>query len=280
MPEGPEVETVRRDLERLVVGSHIVSVRATGRRSVRRYGDGPEALAAFEADVAGMSITGTGRLGKYVWLQVELDGIASALMIHLRMSGQVRFHQPNDPLAAHTHIVFCLDSGAELRFVDPRTFGEVWCTDDPIRGLSHIGPDAVVAAGESKQFVIALRARKSPTKAVLLDQGFVAGIGNIYSDEICFAAKVRPTRRASDLTKPQAMRIAEQTIAVLTQAIEGRGSSLRDRQYVDLLGEGGNASANHFVYDRMGQPCFRCGRVIERTKIAGRSSYFCRICQK
>jgi formamidopyrimidine-DNA glycosylase len=280
MPEGPEVETVRRDLHRMVVGSTIDLVRATGRRSVRRYGDGPAALAAFEADVAGLAIVGTGRLGKYVWLEVSRGGAQSALMIHLRMSGQVRWHQSADPLAPHTHIALVLDSGAELRFVDPRTFGEIWRTDDPRADLSHIGPDAVEAALDADAFVGALRARRSPTKAVLLDQGFVAGIGNIYSDEICFRAGVRSTRRANSLTKPQARRIAEQTIVVLNEAIERRGSSLRDRQYVDLLGESGGASSGHYVYDRLGLPCLVCGRAIERTKISGRSSYFCRFCQR
>jgi formamidopyrimidine-DNA glycosylase len=305
MPEGPEVETVRRDLEKLVVGSTITAVRATGRRSVRRYGDGPSALAAFESDVTGLRIVGTGRLGKYVWLQVDRgpesgppgqespaqespaqespaqeSPVISALVIHLRMSGQVRWHVPSDELALHTHIVMVLDNGHELRFVDPRTFGEVWRTDDPIRELAHIGPDAVIAATDARTFSAALRARRSPTKAVLLDQGFVAGIGNIYSDEICFAAGVRPTKRANELTKPQAARIATHTQAVLTNAIERRGSSLKDRQYVDLLGEGGLASAAHHVYDRLGQPCLICGTSIERTKIAGRSSYFCRKCQR
>jgi formamidopyrimidine-DNA glycosylase len=280
MPEGPEVETVRRDLERLAVGSTIDRVRATGRRSVRRYGDGPAALAAFEADVAGLSIVGTGRLGKYVWLQVSRGNAVSALIIHLRMSGQVRWHQPSDALAPHTHIVLMLDSGAELRFVDPRTFGEVWRTDNPRAELSHIGPDAVEAALDAEAFVAALRQRRSPTKAVLLDQGFVAGIGNIYSDEICFRAGIRSTRRADTLTKPQARRIAEQTVMVLSEAIERRGSSLRDQQYVDLLGFGGAASSGHCVYDRLGQPCLVCGRSIERTKVAGRSSYFCRSCQR
>lgn len=309
MPEGPEVETVRRDLEKLVVGSTITAVRATGRRSVRRYGGGPSALAAFESDVTGLRIIGTGRLGKYVWLQVERtlhSGISfqespaqesraqesraqeslaqespvSALVIHLRMSGQVRWHVPSDELAPHTHIVMSLDNGYELRFVDPRTFGEVWRTEDPIRELVHIGPDAVIAATDALTFSTALRARRSPTKAVLLDQGFVAGIGNIYSDEICFAARVRPTKRANELTKPQAVRIAVHTVSVLTDAITRRGSSLRDRQYVDLLGEGGLAAAAHHVYDRLGMPCHVCSHAIERTKIAGRSSYFCRTCQR
>ncbi len=280
MPEGPEVETVRRDLQRLVVGSRITSVHATGRRSVRRYGDGGAALAAFEADVTGLDIVGTGRLGKYVWLQVSRDGKPSALIIHLRMSGQVRWHHRGDVVVPHTHVVLGLDSDAELRFVDPRTFGEMWRVDDPHTDLSHIGPDAVEAALDIDSFVSSLRARRSPTKAVLLDQGFVAGIGNIYSDEICFRAGIRSTRRSDTLTKPQARRIAEQTVVVLNEAIERRGSSLRDRQYVDLLGEGGGASSGHYVYDRLGLPCLVCNRVIERTKIAGRSSYFCRSCQR
>ncbi len=279
MPEGPEVETVRRDLERLVVGRTIHSVRATGRRSVRRYGDGPLALTAFENDVAGMSIVGTGRLGKYVWLQVKRRNTTSALIVHLRMSGQLRFHQTNDELAPHTHVVLSLGDD-ELRFVDPRTFGELWRCDDPLTELAHIGPDAVEFARDAATFGASLRKKRSPTKAVLLDQSFAAGIGNIYSDEICFRARIRPTRRADSLTWPQARRVAEHTASVLTEAIEGRGSSLRDQQYVDLLGVVGNASRTHAVYDRLGQPCVVCGRAIQRTKVAGRSSYFCQRCQR
>jgi formamidopyrimidine-DNA glycosylase len=276
MPEGPEVETVRRGLHDFVVGRTIVKATATGRRSVRRYGDGPRALAAFAADVTGLYVHGTSRRGKYLWL----DTNRGALLVHLRMSGQVLLHGPDDPVALHTHVVLDLDDRTQIRFVDPRTFGEVWRTDDPVRELSHIGPDAVDGAANESWFVERLRSRRSPVKSVLLDQGFVAGIGNIYSDEILHRAGIKPTRKADTVTRPKAKLIAAHTISVLNQAIELGGSSLRDAQYVDVHGAAGAGSSMHRVYDRVREGCGSCGGPVRRTVIGGRSAHWCPSCQR
>ncbi len=276
MPEGPEVETVRRGLHDRVVGRVIVASHATGRRSVRRYGDGPGALLAFDDDVQGLRITGTGRRGKYLWLTTD----RGALMVHLRMSGQVLLHIPADPVALHTHVVLDLDDGAQIRFVDPRTFGEMWRTDDPDVELGHIGPDASSGAADEKWFIDRLRQRRSPVKAVLLDQRFVAGIGNIYSDEILHLAGVRPGRRADSVSRPQCRLIARFTIEVLDSAIAKGGSSLRDGQYVDVDGKAGNAAASHRVYARVAAGCGTCGGQVTRTVIGGRSAHWCARCQR
>jgi formamidopyrimidine-DNA glycosylase len=276
VPEGPEVETVRRTLHPSVVNRRIVKATATGRRSVRRYGEGPVALAAFESDVTGLNITGTQRRGKYLWMTTD----RGALVVHLRMSGQVLVCAPTDPGVVHTHIMLDLDDGAQVRFVDPRTFGEMWRTDDPIAELAHVGPDAVEGAADEAWFVDRLRTRRSPVKSVLLDQGFVSGIGNIYSDEICHRSGIRPTRLANTITKPKARLIAANTIDILNEAIALGGSSLRDGQYVDAHGVAGEASANHRVYDQLKAGCGTCGGPIKRQVIGGRSSYFCVACQK
>jgi formamidopyrimidine-DNA glycosylase len=276
VPEGPEVETVRRGLHAAVTGRRIVAATATGLRSVRRYGDGPAALEAFNNDVTGLRITGTDRLGKYLWLTTD----RGALVVHLRMSGQLLLSTPTDPTAKHTHIVCHLDDGSQLRFVDPRTFGEVWRTDDPAIELAHIGPDASSGAADTFWFVATLRTRKSPVKSVLLDQGFVAGIGNIYSDEILHRSGIRPARRADSISKSKAALIAQHTIEVLAEAIALGGSSLRDGQYVDVHGNAGEASAMHKVYDRVNAGCGTCGGVVKRMVIGGRSSYSCARCQK
>lgn len=276
MPEGPEVETVRRGLHDRVVGRTVTSALATGRRSVRRYGDGPAALVAFNADVTGLHITGTGRRGKYLWLTSD----RGELMVHLRMSGQVLLHAKSDPIAPHTHVQLVLDDGQQIRFVDPRTFGEMWRTDDVDAELGHVGPDASMGAADVDWFVERLRQRRSPVKSVLLDQGFVAGIGNIYSDEILHLAGVRPTRSANTVTRPQARRIAAFTIEVLEEAIVLGGSSLRDGQYVDVNGNSGSASQTHRVYDRVKQGCGTCGGPVTRTVIGGRSAHWCRLCQR
>jgi formamidopyrimidine-DNA glycosylase len=276
MPEGPEVETVRRTLHPSVVDRRIVRAVATGRRSVRRYGDGPDALVAFNTDVTGLRITGTQRRGKYLWLTTD----RGAIVVHLRMSGQVLVCAPTDPVVLHTHITLDLDDGAQVRFVDPRTFGEMWRADDALIELAHVGPDAVEGAADVDWFVDRLRARRAPVKSVLLDQGFVSGIGNIYSDEICHRAGIRPTRLANTITKPKAKLIAAHTIEILEAAIALGGSSLRDGQYVDALGNAGSASATHRVYDRLKQGCGSCGGPIKRTVIGGRSSHYCPACQK
>ncbi len=276
MPEGPEVETVRRGLHDAVLGRTIVEATATGRRSVRRYGDGPAALRAFNDDVTGLHITGTNRLGKYLWLTTD----RGALVVHLRMSGQLLISAPTDDLAAHTHVMLQLDNGSQLRFVDPRTFGEMWRTDDPAIELSHIGPDASEGATNTAWFVRTLRTRRSPVKSVLLDQGFVAGIGNIYSDEILHRAGIRPSRRADSITKPKAALIAQHTIAVLDEAIALGGSSLRDGQYVDVHGQAGDGASMHRVYDRVNAGCGTCGGTVKRVVIGGRSSYSCAQCQR
>jgi len=281
MPELPEVETVRRDLERLVVGRTVVQARATGRRSVRRYGDGPAALAAFDADVEGTRFTGTGRLGKYLVLHgTRAEDVLSALIIHLRMSGQLIHARPSDPLVVHTHVRLTLDDGHELRFVDPRTFGEMWTNPAALPDLGHLGPDALELAAEPRRFTELLRSRRTMVKALLMDQGVVAGIGNIYSDEILHRARVRPDRRGVDLSRPAARRIADITGEVLHAAVDLRGSSLSDAQYVDLAGLPGRAAQLHLVYDREHLPCASCGRPVVRIRFGGRSSYFCRHCQR
>ena len=281
MPELPEVETVRQDLQRLVVGRTVVSAVATGRRSVRRYGDGPAALGAFVADVGALQFTGTRRHGKYLVVDcTRADGTVVAMVIHLRMSGQLIHAAPGRALAPHTHVRLLLDDGYELRFVDPRTFGEMWVTGPALPDLDHLGPDAIGWSADVAVAAASLRSRRTMIKALLMDQGFVAGIGNIYSDEILHRARVRPDRRAADLSRPAAMRVAGVTASVLGSAIELRGSSLSDAQYVDLSGLPGRAAQMHLVYDREHLPCATCARPVTRIRFGGRSSYFCLRCQR
>jgi formamidopyrimidine-DNA glycosylase len=274
MPEGPEVETIRRGLHDAVVGRTVVRATATGRRSVRRYGDGPAALLAFQDDVTSLRLVGTARRGKYLLVNAD----RGSLIIHLRMSGQVLVQQPTDELAAHTHVVLDLDDGNQIRFVDPRTFGEVWRTDNVDAELHHIGPDAVEAARDANWFMTNLKRRRLPVKSMLLDQGFVAGIGNIYSDEILHRAGVRPLRPASAVTKPKAVAIAAATIDVLERAIALGGSSLSDGQYVDVAGNAGRGADMHLVYART--DCGTCGGVIRRTVVGGRTAHWCPSCQR
>jgi len=276
VPELPEVETVRRDLEQLVIGRRVVAVAATGARTVRRT-----SAAALTAGLQGRTLTVAGRRGKYLLVTLD-DG--AWLLVHLRMSGQLLVADTADaPLQAHTHVRMTLDDGRELRFVDPRTFGEV-AVIDPTRlaveapDIAALGPEPLGIGVDELRAV--LKPRRRQLKALLTDQRVIAGIGNIYADEIAHAARVRYDRTGTSLTRPEIERLHGAMHRILGAAIEARGSTLSDAQYVDLGGLGGGYQERHAVYDRAGQPCLRCGKPVLRLTWAGRGTYFCRGCQR
>lgn len=281
MPELPEVETVRRDLAATVSGRRVERVEATGLRTVRRHGD----PAVLVEGVTGRTITAVHRHGKY--LLVELDGGPAAVVVHLRMSGQLRW-APDGAAAArapHTHVVLGFEDGAELRFVDPRTFGEVYVTawrpgGAPPPELAHLGPDPLASPVTAAALGALLAGRRVAVKARLLDQRALAGLGNIYGDEVLFEAGVRPGRAAGSLRPAEVRRVAAAIGPVLERAIALRGSSLADEQYVDLFGRTGRAQEAHRVHAREGQPCPGCGRAIVRGVVGGRSAYWCPRCQR
>ena len=202
---------------------------------------------------------------------------------HLRMSGQLRVSDPGQDVAKHTHVVIDLDNGAQLRFVDPRTFGELFVdpVDDDGRPASMraLGPDAVDPGLTAKRLHAQLTMGRhiSPLKAALLDQHAVAGVGNIYADEALFAARLHPRQPAASLTVEQAGRLRKHMVRILNAAITARGSSLSD--YVDAYGRQGSFVSRHQVYGRAGQPCPSCGAPIEKTVIAQRGTHFCASCQ-
>lgn len=276
MPELAEVETVRRGLAATVVGRRVTSVGVTGARTVRRT-----SAQAVVGGLTGRTLGAVGRRGKYLLLQLDSGRM---LMIHLRMSGQLVLAAPDVPLAKHTHVVVALDAGQELRFVDPRTFGEV-AVIDPARlteeapDLASLGPDAF----DDVRDVAALRAIVQPRdrmlKYLLTDQRAIAGLGNIYSDEVLHRARLAPSRRSGSLDASDVRRLHRALRGVLAEAIDARGSSLGDAQYVDLWGEGGSYQAAHRVYGRAGQQCGRCGTTLERAAWAGRSTFWCPGCQ-
>jgi formamidopyrimidine-DNA glycosylase len=270
MPELPEVETIRGDLTRTVAGRRIETVEVSGRRTVRRQP--PQELIAR---ITGSTIEAVRRASKYLLLDLDSGDV---LVIHLRMSGQLRWHKADDARVAHTHAVLGFAHG-QVCFVDPRTFGEWFVVaadqlpfrmgDDPFRdGLTGRGLAAIMGQ------------RRRPLKAALMDQQLVAGIGNIYADEICHRAGVRTDRRTDAVTARQWARLAESAAIVLTAAVEARGSSLSDAQYVDLFGQPGAFQHQHRVYAREGLACLSCGRPIQRAMVGQRSTFFCPRCQK
>ena len=270
MPELPEVETVRRDLARELEGAVVGDVEVTGARSVRR--NDPR---AFRRALRGASFTSFGRHGKYLLIGLDRDRV---LVAHLRMSGQLLLGPADAALAKHTHVRMTLTDGRELRFVDPRTFGELFVTSPDLPELAGLGVDAL--ALDRAGLGALLAARRARLKPLLLDQRVVAGIGNIYSDEILWTARLRWSRPAGRLRPAEVGRLHDAVASVLGEAVERRGSSLADAQYVDLTGRPGSYQESHRVYARAGLPCPRCGREIERTVVAQRSHFWCRTCQR
>lgn len=244
----------------------------TGTRSTRRHAT----IESFSEALTGRRLVGFGRRGKY--LLIALDP-AATLVVHLRMSGQLRLAAgPDEPRAKHSHVVIDLADGRQVRFVDPRTFGELFVTTPEVPELAGLGVDALALT--QPELAGLLARRRARIKALLLDQRLIAGIGNIYSDEILWTARLRGTRAAGDLRPVEVRRLHEAILGVLGAAVESRGSSLRDQQYVDLAGRGGGYQERHAVYGREGKPCPRCGRPVERMVVAQRSHFWCRGCQR
>lgn len=273
MPELPEVETVRRTLAP-AIGASIERVWSSG-KPLRL--NRPLPLAALRKAAVGQHITGLRRLGKY--LLVDLDG-PRGLLVHLGMSGSFRIHRADEPRAPHTHVVFGLGA-RELRFVDPRRFGQVdlfTAGDERAHpSLAVLGPDPIAETVDGAHLHARSRGRATGLKTFLLDQRNLAGVGNIYAVEALWRAGLRPTRPASRLTVAQAQTLAAAVRGVFEFALEHGGTSLRD--FVDGSGQAGENAEYLVVYGREGQACPRCGATIRRTVIQGRATYFCPTCQ-
>lgn len=277
MPELPEVEVVRRGLAAHVTGKTITGVRVHHPRAVRRHEAGPADLTARLLD---MTITDTGRRGKYLWLKLS-DG--SAVVVHLGMSGQMLLGAvPNEN---HLRIAALLDDGTTLSFVDQRTFGgwmladmvSVDGTEVPVP-VAHIARDPLDPDFDRDGVVAVLRRKHSEIKRQLLDQTVVSGIGNIYADEALWRAKVNGARLASGLSKAKLAEVLDAATAVMTDAL-GQGGTSFDSLYVNVNGESGYFDRSLDAYGRDGQPCRRCGAIMRREKFMNRSSCYCPRCQ-
>ena len=286
MPELPEVETIRRELEREAVGKRIKAVEVHCTRTVRRH----KSKAEFAAKLEGRKIASVHRKGKYLVLTLEAVPTPSGekqtdvLVIHLGMSGQLLRATPKEPVAKHTHVVITFTQGGQLRFVDPRTFGELFVTakdelTSEIPELADLGMDPLDEPISWVTFGQTLLSRTTKLKQLLMDQSFIAGIGNIYSDEILWEAGLRHDRTPQTLSSMEVRRLYRAVVEVLHEAVKHRGSTLSDQQYVDLHGRPGEYQLLHQVYDREGEACRRCRATITKERVSGRSSYFCPACQ-
>ncbi len=278
MPELPEVEVIRRDLEKEIAGKKVKAVEVLGMRSIRRY----KQRKPFVDALVGRKITGIERRGKYLLAKLD-DG--DVLVIHLGMSGQLRRAAgTKEPMLKHTHVVITFTQGGQLRFVDPRTFGELFVTsldavEEQVDELAHLGLDPLETVMSWDRFGELVRDRHAKLKVALMDQKFLAGIGNIYSDEILHHAGLRWDHMSDELTPEEVRRLYRAVGEVLQDAVKYRGSSLADEQYVDLHGKKGGYQEHHQVYAREGQQCYRCRRPVVREKFSGRSTFYCQYCQ-
>jgi formamidopyrimidine-DNA glycosylase len=276
VPELPEVEVVRRGLDRLVVGRRISAVEALHPRSTRRHVAGP---ADFEAQLRGRRIVGTRRRGKYLWLPLDND---AALLAHLGMSGQLLVRPPGAPASPHLRVRIGLEADAELWFVDQRTFGGLSVSPDGAvlpPEIAHIAPDPLDPQFDAEAFAAALRRRRTGLKRALLDQTLVSGIGNIYADEALWRARLHYARPTETLRRREVQAVLDGVVAVMTAALEAGGTSF-DRLYVDVDGESGYFTRSLSVYGRAGQPCRACGTPIRRYPFMNRSAYTCPTCQR
>jgi formamidopyrimidine-DNA glycosylase len=281
MPELPEVETVARDLRPRIVGATIVGARCSWARTLRSQD--PE---AFEAGVVGRRIEAVGRRAKLI--VVDLSGDA-ALTIHLKMTGQLFVVPATLPIDPYVRLVLALDDGREIRFRDIRKFGKVGLYGrDPITGdlvgepggaavFGAFGPEPLDEAYTLRLFRRQIRRRSGRLKPLLLDQAFVAGVGNIYADEALWAARLHPLRTAGTLRPADERRLYQAVRSILAEAIERRGSSVDD--YTAPDGDG-SMQEQLQVYQRTGEPCPRCGRPIKRIVVGGRSTHLCSWCQR
>ncbi len=274
MPELPEVETVRRSLEPRLLGLTINSVEVLAEKIIKQ-----PTLAEFKQGIVGKQVVAVKRRGKY--LLVELTK-GQTLVVHLRMTGQFIYCQPEQVHEKHTHVIFGLSNGSELRYIDIRRFGEMHLlpTGDygSISGLSSLGPEPLEEQFLLAEFTIALAAKQTKIKALLLDQSFLAGLGNIYVDEALFRAGVHPERPAKSLSQKEVKALYLAIREVLAEGIEHRGTSIKD--YVDGEGRAGTFQERLKVYSRSGKPCLHCGHILHKAKVATRTSVFCPKCQK
>jgi formamidopyrimidine-DNA glycosylase len=285
VPELPEVEVVRRGIDRWVAGRTVESVTVLHARAVRRHEEGPADLAAR---LTGRRMQAPRRRGKYLWIPLETPNLSNdsvggeALLAHLGMSGQLLVGEPDRPFEKHLRVrMDFADGGLDLRFVDQRTFGHLLVAEtvdgvpEPIR---HIAPDPFEDAFDEETFVASLRRRHTGIKRALLDQSLISGVGNIYADEALWRARLHWARPTETMTKAEGRRVLGAVREVMGAALTAGGTSF-DSLYVNVNGESGYFDRSLNAYGRRDEPCPRCGTPIRRDVFMNRSSYSCPKCQ-
>ncbi len=279
MPELPEVETVTRGLRATVLGRRILSVTL-------RKTDFIDDPSLIERHLPGRRIDAVDRYGKFMLVRLSEtqgeksakgDDAAAALLVHLGMTGHIASTAAAQPLEKHTHAIFALDDGRELRYTDARRFGRLAYFSAELlpAELEGFGAEPLLVTAED--FAARIGSRHSRIKALLLDQTVLRGVGNIYADESLWRAKIHPAELGVNLSKKQLSELRRALQKILEKAIVMRGSSIAD--FTDAEGQPGEYQQHHRAYGREGKRCYRCGTLIRRAIVAGRSSFFCPECQ-
>jgi len=274
MPELPEVETIRADLQGQITGRVITGGQFLWERTAGRPAGDPESLVR---GVTGRRIEVVERRAKF--LVLRLSGRA-ALVVHLRMTGRLRFREAGALPEKALRASFALDDGSELHFEDQRKFGRLYFTDGAAaldEVLARLGPEPLEEAFTSGALRDLLGTRRAQLKPLLLNQSFVAGLGNIYVDEALFRARLHPLRRSDTLTQEEIDRLHQGIVAALRQGIVNRGTTLAD--YRDAWGSAGKNKERLLVFKREGRPCTACGERITKIRVAQRGTHICPTCQ-
>lgn len=272
MPELPEVETVRRGLEKLILGKKIASLDIRYPKMIKTD------LDQFQKELPGQLVKSMGRRGKYLLFYLT----DKVLISHLRMEGKYFYYPDQVPERKHAHVLIHFEDGGTLVYEDVRKFGtmELLAPEllDAYFVSKKLGPEPTEQDFDLEIFRGFLKKSKKPIKSHLLDQTLVAGLGNIYVDEVLWRAKVHPSRTSNSLSAQDARKVHDQTIEVLRQAVEKGGSTIRT--YTNAFGEDGTMQEFHQVYDKTGEACSRCGAIIEKIQLGGRGTHFCPKCQR
>lgn len=279
MPELPEVETIARQLRPRLLQRRFDAVDILWARTVEQ-----PSPAEFARELLGTSVQEVGRRGKFLSFALSTG---KTWLVHLRMTGKFRIQDgvadsgantstEEDP---HVRARFQLDDGTRLDYSDPRKFGRFYLVEDPCSITGALGPEPLSPEFTVAWLSTALKDRRGEIKRLLLDQNFLAGLGNIYVNEALWRAGIHPLRTANTLTTDEATRLHGTIVSVLREGVENGGATLPDRQYVYPNGDLGQQQLHLAVYDRAGECCPRCGYVLERIVQAQRSTYFCPLCQ-
>ncbi len=284
MPELPEVETAVRDLRRKLLGRTIVRAQVRWARTIAEPG-----ARAFESKIRGSKIDALTRRGKFLVFHLARNvppnvraGVKPVhermyLLVHLRMTGGFRVDPPSAPRDKHMHVLFQLGDGREVRFRDPRKFGRMWLVDDPARVVGKLGPEPMQLS--ANDFVNLFESRRGRLKSLLLDQRFLAGLGNIYVDESLWYARLHPLRAAESLSRAERRKLYHAVQHVLKRAIALGGTSI-DVMYRRVNGASGGFQDSLRAFDRAKRPCRRCGTPIQKMVIGQRGTHYCPRCQR